>query len=151
MLPVLFWRALLAFLALPGVVALVVPWFITRSSASPFRAVAVFPLALGTLLLLWCVREFYVAGRGTLAPWAPPRRLVVTGPYRFSRNPMYVAVLLVLAGWAVGYASRALWIYSACVALAFQLRIVFGEEPWLARTHGEQWQAYRARVGRWVG
>jgi protein-S-isoprenylcysteine O-methyltransferase Ste14 len=147
----LFWRALLAFLALPGVVALLVPWLMTRSSASPFRSIALVPLSLGALLLLWCVREFYVAGRGTLAPWSPPRHLVVSGPYRFSRNPMYVAVLLSLVGWAVGYSSRALWIYAAFVAVAFQLRIVFGEEPWLARTHGEQWQAYRARVGRWVG
>jgi len=151
MFPGLFWRALFAFLALPGVVALLVPWLMTRSTAAPLRDVALVPLSLGALLLAWCVREFYVAGRGTLAPWSPPRALVTTGLYRFSRNPMYVAVLLILVGWAVGYSSRALWIYTACVAVAFQLRVVFGEEPWLARTQGEQWTAYRARVRRWLG
>ena len=63
---------------------------------------------------------------------------------------MYVAVLLMLVGWARTLSSRTLWIYAACIALAFHLRIVFGEEPWLARTHGEQWTTYAARVPRWL-
>ena len=98
----------------------------------------------------WCVRDFYVAGRGTLAPWAPPRHLVTVGLYRFSRNPMYVAVTFMLIGWAICFASRSLAIYAACVALAFHLRVVFGEEPWLARTHGRAWDEYRAQVPRWL-
>jgi protein-S-isoprenylcysteine O-methyltransferase Ste14 len=64
---------------------------------------------------------------------------------------MYVAVLLVLVGWATMFSSRALWLYAAIVAIAFHLRVVFGEEPWLARTHGAEWTAYRARVPRWLG
>jgi protein-S-isoprenylcysteine O-methyltransferase Ste14 len=103
------------------------------------------------MLLLWCVRDFYVAGRGTLAPWSPPRRLVTVGPYRLSRNPMYVAVLLILCGWALTFASPTFWFYMACVAVAFHLRVVFFEEPWLARTHGAAWLAYRNRVPRWLG
>jgi protein-S-isoprenylcysteine O-methyltransferase Ste14 len=109
------------------------------------------PLLLGILGLLWCVRDFHVAGRGTLAPWSPPRNLVVVGLYRYSRNPMYVSVVLILLGWAACFWSRQLVVYALIVAVLFHLRVVFGEEPWLARTHGAQWEAYRSRVPRWLG
>jgi hypothetical protein len=108
-------------------------------------------LVIGIFLLLWCVRDFYVAGRGSLAPWAPPERLVIVGLYRLSRNPMYIAVLIILCGWAIMYASRTLWLYAGFVAIAFHLRVIFGEEPWLARTHGAEWTAYRSDVARWLG
>jgi protein-S-isoprenylcysteine O-methyltransferase Ste14 len=146
----LFWRALTAFLLLPGMVAFVVPWLL-RPPGAEFRVAALPMLAIGVVLLLWCVRDFYVAGRGSLAPWAPPKNLVVVGLYRWSRNPMYVAVLAILCGWAVAFASRGLWTYTALIAIAFHLRVVFGEEPWLAQTHGAAWTAYRARVPRWFG
>lgn len=64
---------------------------------------------------------------------------------------MYIAVLIVLCGWALMFSSRVLWIYAACVAVAFHLRVVFGEEPWLARTHGAAWTTYKAHVPRWIG
>lgn len=144
-----FGQALLAFLVLPGAIAFLVPWML-RPAGAPFRAVALPVLAVGIGLLLWCVRDFYVAGRGTLAPWAPPERLVVVGLYRWTRNPMYVAVVVILSGWALGFGSRTLWLYAGAVAIGFHLRVVLGEEPWLARTHGEEWAAYRARVPRWL-
>jgi protein-S-isoprenylcysteine O-methyltransferase Ste14 len=75
---------------------------------------------------------------------------VVVGLYRLSRNPMYVAVLVILAGWAIGFRSPLLWVYALVMLVVFHLRVVFGEEPWLARTHGEQWTQYRARVPRWL-
>jgi protein-S-isoprenylcysteine O-methyltransferase Ste14 len=148
----LFWQAVIAFLALPGMVAFVVPLLVLApvspsSFAEPWGLI---PLAIGVVLLLWCVREFYVAGRGTLAPWTPPKELVVTGLYRVSRNPMYIAVVLVLWGWAVAYRSRSLAIYALAIMLAFHLRVVCGEEPWLARTHGVKWDRYRAQVPRWL-
>jgi protein-S-isoprenylcysteine O-methyltransferase Ste14 len=146
-------RAMLAFLILPGTVAFFVPLFLLAPGGPGFfvDALGLVPLVAGIGLLLWCVREFYVAGRGTLAPWAPPQELVKTGPYRLSRNPMYVAVLLVLCGWAWGVRSWSLMLYGVVVAAAFHLRVVFYEEPWLARTHGSKWLHYKARVPRWVG
>ena len=90
-----------------------------------------------------------MAGHGTLAPWSPPQELVVSGPYRYSRNPMYVAVLLILAGWAALFQSWVLAVYAGVIAVAFQLRILFGEEPWLARVHGDRWRRYEAQVPRW--
>lgn len=152
----LFARAVLALLALPGVVAFGLPLpLIARGAqvdrrAGPLTAAALL-LLLGIALLLWCAREFYVAGRGTLAPWEPPRSLVVSGPYRVTRNPMYVAVLLILLGWAVLFSSGALTAYAFAIAIAFHLRILFHEEPFLARTHGLAWAAYGARVPRWIG
>lgn len=145
-----FWPAVIAFLALPGTVAFLVPWLL-RPVVQPFHVAGVPVFILGVVLLMWCVRDFYVRGHGTPAPWAPPERLVVVGLYRRSRNPMYIAVLIILCGWAILFASRALWIYAAPVAIAFHLRVIFGEEPWLARTHGAEWVMYRARVPRWFG
>jgi protein-S-isoprenylcysteine O-methyltransferase Ste14 len=146
-------RAVVAFLVLPGVVAFLVPWLLVRRQVSPlsFNRLGFIPLTLGMALLLWCVRTFYVEGRGTLAPWDPPRRLVVTGVYQLSRNPMYVAVVLVLLGWALGFRARSLTIYLVGVMMMFQLRVVFGEEPWLARKHGDEWLRYKAQVPRWLG
>lgn len=148
----MFWRALTAFLALPGVVAFVAPALIVRatSGAGRFHPLGLLPLVTGTFLLLWCVRDFYVVGKGTLAPWAPPRNLVVVGLYRYSRNPMYVAVSLILLGWAATFWSARVLVYALVVMAAFQMRVVFGEEPWLARTHGVVWQQYRAKVPRWL-
>jgi protein-S-isoprenylcysteine O-methyltransferase Ste14 len=149
----LFWKATLAFLALPGMVAFAIPLLLI---APPWQEVSAnvlgfIPLLTGIALLLWCVREFYVAGRGTLAPWSPPQHLVVTGLYRFSRNPMYVAVVLVLLGWALAFRSWALAVYALAVGAGFHLRVILGEEPWLARTFGEEWLRYRSEVPRWLG
>jgi protein-S-isoprenylcysteine O-methyltransferase Ste14 len=149
-IPPLFWRALLAFLLLPGMVALVIPGLLLRPEGGRLHLVGLVPLAVGAVVVARCVRDFYVAGRGTLAPWAPPKHLVMVGLYRFSRNPMYAGVLLMLAGWALAYRSRGLTIYALTMALVFHLRVIFWEEPWLAETHGEQWTRYRGGVPRWL-
>jgi len=145
----LFWRALLAFLALPMVVAFLVPWLLVPR-ATPFHA-TVPVVGVGILLLLWCVRDFYVAGRGTLAPWSPPMHLVTVGLYRFSRNPMYVGVCTILLGFALGFRTSGLWIYAGFMAVVFHVRVLAFEEPWLARTFSAEWTAYRDRVPRWFG
>jgi len=93
----MFARALLAFLALPGIVAIVVPvtWLWASSHTRLVHPLGLVFLLVGFVALLWCVRDFYVSGKGTLAPWAPPTDLVDVGLYRYTRNPMYVAVTLV--------------------------------------------------------
>lgn len=146
----LFLRAVVAFLALPGVVAFLVPWLL-RPPGAHLGLAGFLVIALGLALLLWCVRDFYVAGHGTLAPWTPPTQLVTIGLYRMSRNPMYLAVAIILIGFALGYHSARLWIYAALVVVLFQLRVVLYEEPRLARSFGEAWFAYRTRVPRWIG
>ena len=134
-------RALLAFLALPGVVAGVLPLLIVGGDFRPGRAAAAGAvlLAAGLFLLLWCVRDFYALGKGTLAPWDPPGRLVVAGLYRFVRNPMYVAVLVLIAGWALVFGSLPLGVYFVLLAVGFHLRVV---RP--------QWEEYSREVPRWL-
>jgi protein-S-isoprenylcysteine O-methyltransferase Ste14 len=147
----MFLRALVAFLALPGIVAFAIPisWLVSTSRTELAQPLGLVPLLAGCVGLLWCVRDFYVFGKGTLAPWSPPRHLVTAGLYRYSRNPMYVSVLLIVLGWAVSFDVRGLYWYALFVAIAFHLRVVLGEEPWLASTHGAGWDDYAKRVRRW--
>ena len=149
----MFWRAVLAFLAMPAMVAFAVPaaWLWHAQRLQIVHPIGLAVLVIGTVGLLWCVRDFYVLGKGTLAPWAPPTKLVTAGLYRFSRNPMYVSVALVLFGWALAFASLGLAVYALVVVVAFILRVRLNEEPYLARTHGAQWDDYAKRVPRWFG
>jgi protein-S-isoprenylcysteine O-methyltransferase Ste14 len=145
-----FIGALLAFVALPGMVAFLVPLLVV-DPGKPFDNMwGVVPLTVGFVVLLFCVREFYVAGRGTLAPWSPPRNLVTTGLYQLSRNPMYIGVVMILSGWAVGFTSWRLAVYASVVTIGFHLRVLLHEEPWAARTFGPEWELYRSRVPRWM-
>lgn len=147
----LFLRALFAFLALPGVVAFAVPLLWLRPAGRTGVTLdGAIVAALGIVVLIWCVREFYVAGRGTLAPWSPPKHLVTTGLYRYSRNPMYVGVLIIVIGWALAFRSATIAWYALALAALFHARVVFFEEPWLARTHGAEFDAYRSKVPRWL-
>jgi protein-S-isoprenylcysteine O-methyltransferase Ste14 len=145
-------RAIVAFVVLPGIVAFVLPvsFGISTGMSVRYVAIAAVPLCIGILLLLWSVREFYIAGRGTLAPWDPPQHLVTTGPYRLSRNPMYIGVVTILVGWCVLWDSRTLIVYTVLFLCGFHLRVLLFEEPWAARQFGAQWEAYRARAPRWV-
>ena len=147
----LFARALLAFLLLPGIVAFALPLVMFAPAMTRFEWRGALLVVPGVVLLLWCVAEFYSAGKGTLAPWSPPKHLVTSGPYRLSRNPMYIGVLLILAGWALGFRSRALASYAAIMTMVFHVRVVAFEEPWLAETHPGRWHSYRSSVPRWIG
>jgi protein-S-isoprenylcysteine O-methyltransferase Ste14 len=149
---VLLLRALISFLVLPGTFAGLLPAWIVASDRARGEAwiAGAVPLAFGMMVLLWCVRDFYVAGRGTLAPWDPPRHLVIVGLYRFTRNPMYVGVLLLLVGWSLLAGSPRLSGYTVILAIAFHLRVVLYEEPTLAKTFGEEWSHYAATVPRWL-
>lgn len=149
----LFARALFAFLVLPGMMGFAIPllWIEPEWLELPFDPFALLLLVPGLVLLCACVREFYVSGKGTLAPWSPPVHLVTSGPYRLSRNPMYVAMASLIAGWAWAFHSRPMTWYALFMIAAFHLRILLGEEPRLAQVFGSSWSVYRARVPRWFG
>ncbi|SPE20227.1 Isoprenylcysteine carboxyl methyltransferase [Candidatus Sulfotelmatomonas gaucii] len=103
----------------------------------------------GALLALACISAFIFIGKGTPAPFDPPRRLVVRGPYRFVRNPMYMGAALVLAGTALYYQSAVLLAFLALFILATHLFVVIYEEPTLHRSFGSDYVAYCDHVRRW--
>jgi protein-S-isoprenylcysteine O-methyltransferase Ste14 len=147
----MFLRALIAFLTLPAIVGGLIPWLLLPGdqwrTTGTWLGLPV--LLLGICILAWCVRDFYVIGKGTLAPWDPPKRLVVVGLYRWIRNPMYVGILAIVAGWGLAAGSPLLAVYAVVLAIAFHLRVILYEEPTLARLFGEDWMRYRATVHRW--
>ena len=133
-----------------------VPSWIVRRAGPPrlaggaLGAAGVLLLAAGVALMLWCWRDFAVRGRGTPAPFDPPRRLVIAGPYRYVRNPMYLAAELILLGQAALFAVPALVGYAALFGLAAHAFVVGYEERALAHRFGEEYAEYRATVPRWV-
>jgi len=104
----------------------------------------------GAALVTWCIAAFGTIGRGTPAPFDPPRTLVVRGPYRYVRNPMYIGAALALVGAAVFYRSLPLLGYAGGFLLAMHAFVVSYEEPTLTRLFGFDYQSYCARVGRWL-
>jgi protein-S-isoprenylcysteine O-methyltransferase Ste14 len=115
----------------------------------PQIAGAVATLA-GASIAVWCILSFVVIGRGTPAPFDPPRRLVVRGPYRYVRNPMYLGATLALAGAALFYLSGALLAYAVGFFLLMYAFVVLYEEPALRQTFGDDYEAYCRDVHRWL-
>ncbi len=105
--------------------------------------------ALGGALALWCILAFALIGRGTPAPFDPPRRLVVRGPYRHVRNPMYLGAAAALAGAALYYGSAWLAAYAGGFLLLMHAFVVGHEEPTLRATFGEDYARYCREVRRW--
>jgi protein-S-isoprenylcysteine O-methyltransferase Ste14 len=138
----------------PGVVAGLVPWWLTSwHSGSPWPApvkvAGAAVIAAGAAVLLSAFAQFAVGGRGTPAPVAPTEQLVVRGLYRYVRNPMYLAVLAVIAGQALLLGRPVLLAYGAAVAGAFFAFVRGYEQPALARRYGAQYEAYRRAVPGW--
>jgi len=141
---------------LPGVVAGYVPWryFGLRNLnlAHPgwTRIAGAVSFTTGVVLLVACVWEFARSGRGTLAPVDPPKELVVRGLYRYVRNPMYLAVSLILLGEALAIGSSALLAYWGGFFLLANIFVIGYEEPQLRRRFGASYERYAHSVGRWL-
>ncbi len=103
----------------------------------------------GAGLATWCILTFAFVGRGTPAPFDPPRRLVVRGPYRYVRNPMYLGAGLALGGAALFYQTGVLWAYAGGFFVISHLFVVLYEEPTLRQTFGEEYETYCRQVRRW--
>jgi protein-S-isoprenylcysteine O-methyltransferase Ste14 len=105
---------------------------------------------LGLMIALWCVYTFATIGRGTPAPFDPPRRLVTRGPYQFVRNPMYIGAGLALIGATLFYESLSLLSYVGVLFVIVHSFIIWYEEPTLRRTFGNDYEEYCSRVKRWL-
>jgi protein-S-isoprenylcysteine O-methyltransferase Ste14 len=134
------------------VVAGLVPSLLTSWEGDawlPLQVVGAVLLAAGAGVLLHAFARFVVEGRGTPAPVAPTRRLVVGGLYRYVRNPMYLAVLATIVGQALLFGRLVLVLYAAAVAAAFVVFVRVYAEPTLARQFGADYEAYRRAVPGW--
>jgi protein-S-isoprenylcysteine O-methyltransferase Ste14 len=144
------------FLAAPGTVAGLVPWLLTAWRVrgpvpylAPVRVLGAVLLAAGLAALIQAFWRFVVEGLGTPAPVAAPDRLVVGGPYRYVRNPMYVAVLAVIIGQALLLGQPILLAYAAALWLIVASFVRFYEEPTLSRRFGTEYEDYRRAVPAW--
>ena len=142
------------FLALaPGTVAVLLPWWLTGGRAGqwwpPVRVLGLVPLAAGAVVLLSAFTRFVAEGLGTPAPVAPTEHLVVGGLYRHVRNPMYVAVVAVIAGQGLLLARPVLLVYGAVAGLVMAAFARWYEEPELTGRFGAEYERYRAAVPGW--
>ena len=141
----------------PGTVAVWMPWWISRWRVEtpvagwlPLRFVGALLAAAGALVLLDSFARFAVKGLGTPAPVFPTRYLVVTGLYRYVRNPMYIAVMAVIIGQGLIFGNVRVLEYGALVWLGFHLFVVAYEEPTLRGTFGEEYETFCGAVSRWI-
>ena len=153
----MFVRHLLSIAILPFTVTVLVPWWLARRDQIQMRVGGTIPellvqlagmaaLGLGITLFSASLRQFVVKGRGTLAPWDPPKHLVVEGPYRYVRNPMISGVVFILAGESLILLSRthAAWLLIfLCMNLIY---IPLLEEPVLETRFGDAYRMYRRHV-----
>ncbi len=152
----LWLRTALFTLLIPGTVLVFAPMALVASGLGPrmdlgaARFAGWAPLALGLGMIAWCFVAFIRRGRGTPAPYDPPRRLVISGLYRFVRNPQYVGVVLTLIGEALLTRAAILFAYAAVLAIGYHLFVTLHEEPRLLRLFGEDYARYCQSVPRWV-
>lgn len=150
---ILFFKNLVFTIMVPGTVAVLVPILIHDGELFASHLLSLPAIALmivAAIIYFWCLWDFAHFGRGTPAPIDAPQRLVVRGLYRYTRNPMYVAALSAIMGWAIHLADPLLLVYWLAVATCFHLFVVFYEEPHLRALFGEEYVAYCAQANRWL-
>lgn len=141
----------------PGMVGGLIPWLLAHGGQESTPAVSPVWVVVGLLLVvlgvglyLWCAGAFTFIGKGTPAPIDAPKTLVVQGLYRWVRNPMYIAVLLVILGQALLFRSPLLVGYALLFWVVVHAFVVVVEEPSLRGQFGSSYDAYRRRVPRWI-
>lgn len=156
-------RVILSLLALPFVVIVVVPGVILffenefswigwtrRPQNTLLTSISIALCLLGITLLIWTNRIFIGEGRGTLAPWDPPREFIIVGPYRHVRNPMIIGVGLMLAAEVIVFRSSGITFWTVVFILANMIYIPLKEEKDLIKRFGDDYREYRQNVPAWI-
>lgn len=153
----LFLRNLIFTILQPGLVAGLIPYLLFKWEGKAFwpevwtisNTVGAVLAVSGFFILMICIRRFATEGQGTLSPLDPTKKLVISGLYKYSRNPMYVGVILLLLGEAVFGRSMVLLFYTGIVFTVFNLFIFLHEERRLKRDFGREYEDYCRKVRRW--
>jgi protein-S-isoprenylcysteine O-methyltransferase Ste14 len=156
--PLWAWIGTVVFVIIvPGTVAAIVPLAIAGWRIHPpllgiaaLRVVGVAMIVAAAPLFFRFLERFVRQGHGTPAPIAPPQHLVVTGPFRYVRNPGYIAVVGIVTGEALVLGSVAVLVYAGVLAIGFHLFVVLYEEPDLMRRFGAEYEQYCRDVPRWI-
>jgi protein-S-isoprenylcysteine O-methyltransferase Ste14 len=146
-------RNLIFTIVVPGLGGVWAPWRIVAGhrhaiTATGWAAVPV--IVAGAVLYAWCTWNFATVGRGTPGPWDAPSRVVAAGPYRWVRNPIYLAALLIVLGEAWLFTSLRLLAYAGAMAVLCHLFVTGYEERTLRRRFGRAYLEYRGTVPRWI-
>jgi len=153
----LFLRSVFFTILQPGAVTILIPYWLVSSTGGEvlkdqpaIRFSGVPLIVMGAIGLLWCIWSFFSSGRGTISPIDPPKHLVVRGLYRYVRNPMYLAVLIILVGEAIFFGSLRILIEAVVFLVLANLFVAFYEELVLKRQFGQSYEEYKQKVGRWI-
>lgn len=153
----LFIRNVAMIILFPGTVTVFIPYRILTPTSIPgpdswsvSQHAAILVLAIGTAILLTSIWSFARVGRGSLAPFDETDRLIVVGPYRYVRNPMYVGVLTILLAESWFFWSGRLLTYTAICFVVANLVVIGYEENRLRLKYGEDFRRYCEHVGRWI-
>lgn len=141
----------------PGTVVGLIPYLIVRGRLedvfnekwSLLQNISLIAFVIGLIIMLWCIWDFANKGRGTISPADPTKQLITSGLYRYSRNPMYIGVIVMLVSEALFFNQLNLWIYMCLMIVAFNVFIRWHEEPRLEDNFGEEYITYMKKVRRW--
>lgn len=147
-----FAKQLFSFI-LPFTVLVIVPRWIEDNwtlDTLPHVVVGILSACFGLTCMVFTISSFITIGKGTLAPWAPTKKLVVTGLYRYMRNPMISGVFMVLLGETLCLWSTNLLAWSGAFFLINTIYFILSEEPGLEKRFGSEYREYKSHVPRWI-
>ena len=157
------WQHLKTIILLPTMVTLIIPtilllvtreinlgWFLSYPLSIIPTVLGCTLIGIGLLLLVKTIQLFAKIGKGTMAPWDPPKKLVVFGIYRHTRNPMILGVIIILLGEAVVFGSISLFLWFILFLIGNHIYIIKAEEPDLIRRFKEDYPLYMKHVPRWI-
>ncbi len=129
------------------------PWLLDQHPvlASGIRLVAgIVLIVIGLYIMARTVAGFFQIGRGTLAPWDPPRKLLIVGMYAYVRNPMILGVIIIVVGEALAASSLPIFGFAVFAFLLNTIYFILSEEPGLEKRFGDDYREYKKNVPRWI-